>query len=282
MSALPDGRERLTEALRSWNLRAVDALSGGYNSLVLKVESEGSHAVLKLASNRASAAAEAVALRWWGDGTAPRVLRHDEELGALLLEMLHPGTALAWNSVEDSKAVVPLLRRLHQRDADPMLQLPRLIDVVDETLALLRANAVSKCELVDADLARRAQRLLDQLASSADSQRQVVLHGDAVPVNVLCAHDGLRIIDPRACIGDAAYDAAIWSVFSGYGHDGLENCTLLVDELGLDEERVLRWAWALAVSRLLQIADSPHVGHAPLCDSLRVFIAAASFDLDAS
>ena len=115
MSALPDGHERLSAALRSWNLRAVDALPGGYNSLVLKVESDGVEAVLKLTSDRSSATSEAVALRWWGAGTAPRVLQHDEELGALLLELLVPGVPLARSSVEDSEAVVPLLRRLQQR-----------------------------------------------------------------------------------------------------------------------------------------------------------------------
>ncbi len=271
--SLPDRRERLAEALRAWNLRLLGELTGGYNSLVLRVVAEGEPAVLKIPPTRMAVAAEAAALRWWGEELAPRVLRVDEQLGALLIEQLRPGTAMPWESDADSQAMSPLLRGMHERAADLSLPLPRLRELAAETLPLLRRNAEAKNDLVDSDLAREAEALLVQLFTSGEHYRQVVLHGDAVPVNVLQSDDGLRVIDPRACIGEASYDAAYWSVFSGYGRDARQNVTLLADELGLDEGRVLRWAWAMAVDRLLQIADSTQLGHAELCTSLRGFIA---------
>lgn len=274
--SLPDGRERLVEALGSWNLRLLGGLTGGYNSLVLRVEAEGAPAVLKIPPTRAAVAAEAAALRWWGEELAPRVLHVDERLGVLLIQQLRPGTAMRWVSVADSRTVLPLLRGMHEQEADSSLPLPRLRELAAETLPLLRRNAEAKNDLVDADLARQAEALLTRLFASEEHYRQVVLHGDAVPVNVLQSDDGLRVIDPRACIGEAAYDAAYWSVFSGYGHDARQNVTLLASELALDEGRVLRWAWATAVNRLLQIADSTYPGHAGLCTSLRAFVAAAS------
>lgn len=233
---------------------------------------------MKIPLTRTAVAAEAAALRWWGEALAPRVLHVNEQLGVLLIEQLRPGTAMPWESVADSQTVLPLLHGMYEREANPSLPVPGLRELAGETLPLLRRNAEAKKDLVDTDLARQAEALLVQLFASGEHYRHVVLHGDVVPVNVLRSEDGLRVIDPRACIGEAAYDVAYWSVFSGYGHDACENVTLLASELVLDEGRVLGWAWAMAVSRLLQIADSTYPGHADLCASLRAFIAAARPD----
>jgi streptomycin 6-kinase len=234
--------------------------------------------VLKIPPTRTAVVAEAAALRWWGEELAPKVLHVDEQIGVLLIERLRPGTAMRWESVADSPAVLPLLRGMHEREANSSLPLPRLRELAAANFPRLRRNTESKNALVDADLALQAEALFVQLFASAEHYRQVVLHGDVVPVNVLQSMDGLRVIDPRACVGEAAYDAAYWSVFCGYGHDARENVALLASELGLDEGRVLRWAWAMAVDRLLQIADSTHPGHADLCVRLRTFIAAARPD----
>jgi len=163
-SSLPDERMRLVEVLSVWNLRAVDVLTGGYNSLVLRVESEGGPAVLKLPSIPASVTAEAAALRWWGEEVAPRVLRHDEQLGALLIELLLPGTLLAWDGVADSEPMLPLLRRM-QRDADQTLSLPLLSELAHRTLTTMQENTAKKRDLVDEELARQAEDLLGQLFS---------------------------------------------------------------------------------------------------------------------
>jgi streptomycin 6-kinase len=126
-----------------------------------------------------------------------------------------------------------------------------------------------------------ASALLRQLFAPSDATEHVVLHGDLVPPNVLRAEDGLRAIDPRPCLGERAYDAGYWSIFSGYGCDARSNVALLARELSLDEARVLAWAWGLAVNRLLQIVDSTYPDHAALCNQLRQFIAQAQSEVSA-
>jgi hypothetical protein len=113
--SLPDGRERLVGALGASNLRLLDVLTGGYNSLVLRVESEGETAVLKIPPTRTAVVAEAAALRWWGEELAPKVLHVDEQIGVLLIEQLRPGTAMPWESVADSPAVLPAAAPWHAR-----------------------------------------------------------------------------------------------------------------------------------------------------------------------
>jgi len=82
----------------------------------------------------------------------------------------------------------------------------------------MRQDAARKSHLVDSDDRDTALALLELLFAPTDTAEYVVLHGDAVPGNVLLARDGLRVIDPRPSIGEQAYDAGYWATFSGYGH----------------------------------------------------------------
>lgn len=270
----PQVSSRLAEVLHAWDLGVTDLMQEGWNSLVvLAATNEDVVVVLKLTAERDAIAREAAALAWWGDKVAPRVLRHDERLGAMLMERLEPGTALDWRSVADTAAVVTVMESVHTPLAGERLPLPLLSDLGAKEVQTMRRDAERQRGLVNADVVDMALGLLRRLFAPTDATEHVVLHGDAVPVNVLRVHDGLRVIDPRPAIGERAYDAGYWSTFSGYGRDARANVSLFARSLCLDEARVFAWAWALAVKRLLQIADSTHPGHAALCDGLRRFVA---------
>jgi len=271
-SAFPGLAGRFVEVVDTWELRVTSLLEGGWNSLVALVEADADVAVLKLAAHPCALAREAVALAWWGDKVAPRVLRHDERLGALLMERLEPGSAIGWVGATDTADVLPLVAHVHRPLAGEVLALPLLSELGDKELQTMRAHARLGRHLVDAPGVDMAHDLLSRLFAPTEASEHVVLHGDLVPSNVLRAHDGLRVIDPRPAVGERAYDAAYWSIFSGYGRDARSNISLLARELRLDEPRVLAWTWALAVDRLLQIVDSAHPGHAALRAQLRRFI----------
>jgi streptomycin 6-kinase len=246
----------------------------GWNSFVVTAAtSEDVVVVLKLTAEREAIAREAAALGWWGEDVAPRVLRHDKRLGAMLMERLEPGAAIDWRSAADTAEIVSVLEGVHRPLVGARLPLPLLSDLGAEALEAVRKDAEQKRYLVDAEAADMARVLIRRLFAPTDATDHVVLHGDAVPVNVVVAHDGLRVIDPRPAIGERAYDAGYWSTFSGYGRGARSNVSILARRLRLDEQRVLAWAWALAVKRLLQLADSRHPGHGGLCDELRRFIA---------
>jgi streptomycin 6-kinase len=271
---LPEMRERLLDVVDAWDIRVTDPMQEGWNSFVAAAAtSENVVVMLKLTAERETIAREATALGWWGEEVAPRVLRHDTRLGAMLMERLEPGAAIDWRNAADTVEVVSVLEGVHRPLAGARLPLPLLSDLGAEALETMRQDAEQKRHLVGADVADMALVVLHHLFARTEATDRVVLHGDAVPVNVLVAHDGLRVIDPRPAIGERAYDAGYWSTFSGYGRDARSNVSILARTLHLEEQRVLAWAWALAVKRLLQLADSQHPGHGALCDELRSFIA---------
>jgi streptomycin 6-kinase len=78
----------------------------------------------------------------------------------------------------------------------------------------------------------------------------VLVHGDLHEGNVLLGKPGrgLIAIDPRACVGEAEFDAADW-VYWRVAPDGWsERCRELAAALDLDRERL--WAWAAALAPL--------------------------------
>jgi streptomycin 6-kinase len=274
--------DRLNRAVQEWRLELDDVLEGGWNSLVVSALMDQSPVVLKLPPRPEAVAVEAAALRWWGEGIAPRVYGEDLESGALLLERLEPGTELSWAGVEDTARIVPLFRAMHRPvPGGHELPIPSLADAGVEALATFARNLETKRALVDGAVADQAEALLASLFATRSAGEPSVLHGDAVPANVLRASSSWRVIDPRSAVGDRAYDVAYWSIFSGYGSEAQPNVALLAGDLELDEHRVLSWAWGLAVSRLLHIVDSTFPLHARLVEQLRAFISRTGHAIDA-
>jgi streptomycin 6-kinase len=272
-ATFPQARQRLRAAVEKWDVYVVDALEGGWNSVVVLAKARDDDVVLKLTEEPGAAAAEAAALSWWGVDAAPRVLLHDHDLGAIVLERLVPGGEMRWDGLADTEKAVSLLEAMHRPITGDAPDLPTLAEIADRVLEEARAQARDKPGVVDPASAQMALQLLRELFADSEASSRAVLHGDAVPPNVLRSGAGLRAIDPRPCIGDRAYDLGYWSVFSGYGLDARTNAALLARELQVDEGRILAWAWALAVNRLLQIGDSDDAGHVVRCSRLRTFIA---------
>lgn len=224
----PDVPGRLLEVVDTWDLRVTDPMQQGWDSfVVVAATSEDVVVVLKLTAEREAIAREAAALGWWGEEVAPRVLRHDDRLGAMLMERLEPGDAIDWRSAADTAEVVSVLEGAHRPLAGARLPLPLLSDLGAEELETMRQDAEQKRRLVNAEVADMALVLLGHLFAPTETTDHVVLHGDAVPDNVLLTHDGLRVIDPRPAIGERAHDAGYWSTFSGYGRDSRSNVSIL-------------------------------------------------------
>lgn len=264
-------RERLVEVVDAWDLELTTVLHGGWNSLVVLARADSRPVILKLPPKPEAVVAETAALNWWGDEIAPRVFRHDSHLGALLLERLEPGTELPWTCADDTALVMPVFRAMHRPVSGATLPLPSLSDLAPTFLESLERNLAEKRALVDIAVVDQARALLASLVITPRASA-VVLHGDAVPANVLLANRQWRVIDPRAALGEPTYDAAYWAIFSGYGYDARNNIALIARELSLDQHRILCWAWGLAVNRLLQIVDSTYPAHGPLVKRLQEFI----------
>jgi streptomycin 6-kinase len=101
----------------------------------------------------------------------------------------------------------------------------------------------------------------------------VLLHGDLHPGNVLDggATRGLVAIDPRPCVGDAAFDAVDWVFWGVDNPRGWQpHARQLALALGVEHGRL--WAWCAALAPMLAAAKAGR-GAAP--DEVNALLALA-------
>lgn len=247
--------EMLRTVLDRWGLTAGESYLGGYSGTVLRVTTaEGDPAVLKVAFPHAEGVPEAIGLETLGAGLAPAVLRQDAWAWALLLERIDPGTPLSASALPVRDALEiggALLARVSA--AGPAPGMPTLAEVVAGYAEAARSRRPGQlgrlAELGVASLVGEAIDELDRLA--ADESSPAFVHGDLNPGNLLRAHDGWRVVDPKPMIGDPAYD--LWPLVGQLGTpftatdaaDALgRQLAVAASAAGIDPVRAIRWAFA--------------------------------------
>ncbi len=239
---------------RGWKVRVGQPASPGATSCVWFCERRGGEkAVLKLSPDPSLGASEAEAFTAWrSSGRLPRVLGFDEDSGALLLEAIRPGTALAdGNLAAHLGAVAELVGDLHaSAGAGAMAGFPSLIERVEFIFALyekrLRDPAVAS--VVPASLLEGSAAAARQLAT--EPNQHVLLHGDLHASNVLDGGSarGLVAIDPRACVGDPAFDLIDWVLVDGGDErTAMPRAERLADRVGVNPAKLWRWCESTAV-----------------------------------
>lgn len=210
--------------------------------------------MLKLSPDRALVAAEASALAAWrASGRVPEVLEFDEEGSALLMEAITPGTMLADAGAAAVRpgGIVALVRALHAApDEDAMASFPPLIELVEFFFGFWggQSRKPEAAAAVPRDLVERSLAAARELAARPGPE--VLLHGDLHPRNVLDGgpERGYVAIDPRACVGDPAFDLIDW-VFWGGGDELMMagRAERLAAEAGVDPRSLRRWCGCTAV-----------------------------------
>lgn len=262
---LPAQIERLAW---KWGFRVVRPISNGNTACVFVCERSDDEAavVLKLSPDRSLLKDEAAALAAWRDsGRVPRVLGVDGEGGALLMEFIRPGTMLADGPAADRLTeVAGLVRGLHAAaSGEDGAGFPPLVGLVEFFFAFwgeqLRKPAAAA--VVPRELLERSRVVARDLSTRPG--RRVLLHGDLHPRNVLDGgrDRGLVAIDPRARVGDPAFDLIDW-VFCGGGDEGelARRAGWLAEEADVDSDSLWRWCGCIAVleaiRRLVREGDS--------------------------
>lgn len=238
----------VTGLAREWNLQVGPPFEGSNVSYVAPAMRGTEHVVLKVQWPDDESAHEADALNVWDGSGAVRLLAHNVERHALLLERCLPGTDLAAAMGLDALSVlIDLLPRLWKVVGPPFKSL------TEEALgwrASLYADwdaAGRPCErrLVDA-----TAEFLDQLARSQGEQ--VLVHQDLHGENVLAAQrEPWLVIDPKPLAGEREFSLApiIRSVELGRSRkDVVYRLDRLSSELQLDRNRVRRWTIAQTVA----------------------------------
>jgi streptomycin 6-kinase len=103
----------LSALAQRWQLDLGPAIPRGSVAAVFWCKmADGRRAVLKASPDRARLAFEAAALEAWRNAQTPAVIALDEQLGALLIEAIEPGTPLVVSSVYPSgDSIAELLPR---------------------------------------------------------------------------------------------------------------------------------------------------------------------------
>jgi streptomycin 6-kinase len=253
----------IDEVARDWVLTIGTPYVLSFHWVTSVIRANGSAAVLKLGVPAGHLDVEAEALRAYDGHGAVRLLAHDPERGALLLERADPGTlaaALVPNDDEQATAaLVGVGRRLHRVPPDACT-LPELREQSESFRAhLLRFPGDDP---LPRHLVERAGALFDELCASAPEN--LVLHGDLHHDNVLRAErEAWLAIDPHGVVGDPGYDcgAMLYNPEPGRREDDLlalvpARIEQLADGFGIPVDRVVAWGFVMGVLSEVWTAQS--------------------------
>ena len=232
----------LAECVELWSLRLGDPYEYAYVSLTRRAElPDGTPAVLKIGFPSRESEHEADALAHWDGDGAVRLIAHDRERHALLVERCEPGTPLAelGDERETMTVAAGVLGRLWR---PPAVECP------------FRPIAVDAARWVD-ELPERWERLgrpfesvllddaVEGLRELPGSQGElVVCNQDFHTLNVLRAErEPWLTIDPKPVLAERELSTVGLLRFWG---DLRFRLGFLAAELGLDRERMRRWALA--------------------------------------
>ena len=188
----------------------------------------GDTAVLKVVPERHwESDHEADALAHWGGEGAARLLRHDRERRAFLIERARPGTDIAALPDDEATAIaVEVGLKLWRPAAAPFRwigdHVPGWLDEEPNELT---------------PLAR-------ELFASLEVGRTTLVHGDFHHQNILDAGGRYVAIDPQPFLGEPEFDVPPWlwnPLPIGLRVDLLERRLAAFAAAGLDEERMRIW-----------------------------------------
>lgn len=272
------GRHALLDPyLRAWRLEPDGEAFSTASSELAPVLFEGVPAMLKVATVEEESAGGRLMVWWRGRGAAP-VYRHDDN--AVLLERAVGGRSLidmcGTGSAGDEEAMRILCDtavRLHAVPGRPQGGLT--------PLEIWFRALLGPLPNLDPFYARAAANVRDLLSDAhgeangngngagAGAREAVVLHGDLHHGNVLdFGADGWRAIDPKALLGDRAFDYANMlcnpdaATALAPGH--LESRLGVIEAVaGIHRDRMLRWtvAWG-GLSSVWNVLDGRDPGHA--------------------
>ncbi|WP_434450573.1 aminoglycoside phosphotransferase family protein [Lentzea sp. E54] len=240
-----------TKACSRWRLTPDGALMNGFCAVVLPVrQADGHPAVLKLSWVDEETAHEPLALQLYDGNGAVRLLAHDAELGALLLERLDPHS-LDDEPIDLAVGVIGELLRRHKH-----LQAPDGFRRFENDL---EDHPAIPPKLLDA--AREVgQRPMGTTLVNEDLHYENVLRGTREP---------WLVIDPKPLSGDPEYCMIplLWNRFDELdGHKGITGRFLALCDAGeLDVAKARDWTLHRAVANWIWCLDEDIEDVAVIC-----------------
>ncbi|MFD4460439.1 aminoglycoside phosphotransferase family protein [Nocardia sp. NPDC058480] len=274
-----------------WGLSEFSApFRGGTHAYVAAARrADGSWAVLKVPMVDEENLAEATALHVYaGDGSV-RLLDFDPDSGALLLEWARPGTELlhqpGFPSLEgrpENAEKVAFACGLYRRLRRPVTTVPAGLpaftlatDLVAGLRSLLNAPNSALAELLSSQLRERVDYWCGELAEPDGPL--LIVNRDTHLGNIVAAErEPWLLIDPKPCLGEAAFDAGFLLMIQIQSKPTREHAETVIAAtaaaLDVDPERARGWALVRAVEEMAwTIEDEDHdmlTLHAAVADAL--------------
>jgi streptomycin 6-kinase len=209
LAGLPDLVDRLE---REWGLTVGPAYPDATEAFVAPVTlADGTPAVLKLLARRSHgrhAGEEMTVLRLADGGGCARLLRHEDESGAMLLERLGPSMYRIGLPIEQRHEILcRVAMRLWRPAPDSGLptgadKAARLAAYVEQASERLGRPCAERT--VEVALTGAATR-----AAAYDPDRAVLLHGDVHQWNTLRAGDDWKLVDPDGLLAEPEADLGV-------------------------------------------------------------------------
>lgn len=228
-----------------WSLEVGEPFAYAYTSLTLKVQlRDGRSAALKVQFPHREGEHEAAALALWDGDGAIRLLAHDAQRHALLLERCEPGTPLSDLPADEALEVLEgLLPRLWKPAGYPFRP---LAEEAAWWAGYLPRRWEQHGRPYERELLDAALESIDDLSGSQGDQ--VLVNQDLHADNVLRAkREPWLVIDPKPLAGEREFGIAaiVRGHELGHGTAFVEHrLDRLSESLGLDRDRARRWALA--------------------------------------
>ncbi|NGY58922.1 aminoglycoside/hydroxyurea antibiotic resistance kinase [Lentzea sp. NEAU-D13] len=225
-----------TKACSRWQLTPAGPLLNGMCAVVLPVrQADGHPAALKITWVDEETEDEPLALRAYNGDGAVRLLDHDEELGALLLERLDHTHSLDDEPIDKAIGVICGLLRRH-RDLPAPADIRRFQGELRDHPAIPRELFAAARDVAD-------NRVMGTTLVNEDLHYENVLRGDREP---------WLMIDPKPLAGDPEYSVIplLWNRFDELdGRKGLTDRFLTIcDAAELDVTKARDWTLYRAVA----------------------------------
>jgi streptomycin 6-kinase len=216
------------EVAAEWGIPLGPRIASGRFSYVA---SAGEDALLKIIPPEDDGADHAAdALEFWAGDGAVRLLRHDRQRRALLLERIRPGTeAAALSENEAIAAAISVGRRIWRTPPGPH----PFRDVRDWVRRWMPAD--------DHPLANAARRTFTVMQPRTDT----LVHSDLHHHNLLLRDDAWVCIDPKPVVGEPEFDvpAFLWNPLSSAStRERTERRIRAFADAGLDGDLIRRWS----------------------------------------
>jgi streptomycin 6-kinase len=221
--------------------------------------------VLKLGVRNPELDSEMAALKFFNGEGACRMVEHDEERGALLLERLKPGMMLSELQDDDERThiAVGVMQKIWwplesgsllpniQKQASGLHKFIKLSDWFD-ALKRIRPHFNGGTGPFPKEPLERVEAFLPELFASTDVK---LMHGDFHHFNILSSDRGWLVIDPKGVIGPVGYEVGPfmlnpWGSISDarqFRAQAERRVSIFSERLGWEREKIIRWAMAHAI-----------------------------------